>query len=152
MILQVIRVLNLWQKNEVFPSDVIQPLFDLANPNSEIYRRLDEQIKLGGGKLNPMSTSMKSGGMIHVAPEFRMAEMGQDDHGNVATPSSSVTDQQVSQQLQTILHLLKNHAQPNNEQVKFNKKLLDFDYSDEEDAAESGEQQPSPAMLEALQG
>lgn len=31
---KVIRVLNLWQKNAVFTTDVIQPIFDLAaNPD-----------------------------------------------------------------------------------------------------------------------
>lgn len=33
---KVIRVLNLWQKNAVFTTDVIQPIFDLAsNPDYE---------------------------------------------------------------------------------------------------------------------
>ena len=63
----------------------------------------------------------------------------------------------MTQQLQTILSLLKTHVQPNQESgggVKFNKKLLDFDYSDDEDGPNDpgAEQQPSPAMLEALQG
>lgn len=35
---KVIRVLNLWQKNAVFPSEVIQPLFDLADPNHPIHK------------------------------------------------------------------------------------------------------------------
>lgn len=35
---KVIRVLNLWQKNQVFAPEVIQPLFDLADPNHPIHR------------------------------------------------------------------------------------------------------------------
>lgn len=36
---KIIRVLNLWQKNQVFTPDVIQPLFDqLADPNNPIHR------------------------------------------------------------------------------------------------------------------
>lgn len=35
---KVIRVLNLWQKNAVFPPEVIQPLFDLADPNHPIHK------------------------------------------------------------------------------------------------------------------
>lgn len=35
---RIIRVLNLWQKNSVFAPEVIQPLFDLANPNHIIYQ------------------------------------------------------------------------------------------------------------------
>jgi RNA-binding protein 16 len=30
---KIIRVLNLWQKNQVFTADIIQPIFDLADPN-----------------------------------------------------------------------------------------------------------------------
>ncbi|OTF79888.1 RNA binding domain containing protein, partial [Euroglyphus maynei] len=32
---KIVRVLNLWQKNNVFSPDVIQPLLDLANPNTQ---------------------------------------------------------------------------------------------------------------------
>ncbi len=34
----MIRVLNLWQKNQVFAPEVIQPLFDLADPNHAIHK------------------------------------------------------------------------------------------------------------------
>uniref|UniRef100_A0A1A9WBX4 RRM domain-containing protein n=1 Tax=Glossina brevipalpis TaxID=37001 RepID=A0A1A9WBX4_9MUSC len=34
---RIIRVLNLWQKNNVFAPDVIQPIFDLADPNHPVY-------------------------------------------------------------------------------------------------------------------
>ncbi|XP_034480178.1 uncharacterized protein LOC117785983 isoform X4 [Drosophila innubila] len=37
---RIIRVLNLWQKNNVFKSDVIQPIFDLADPNHPIYHQM----------------------------------------------------------------------------------------------------------------
>lgn len=37
---RIIRVLNLWQKNSVFAPEVIQPLFDLADPNNPIYQTL----------------------------------------------------------------------------------------------------------------
>jgi hypothetical protein len=136
---------------------VIQPLFDMANPKSDIFRQLDEQVKAGGGGGGkPILTPSKSGGgggsMLQVSSEFRSSDPPAASL-HQSPGNASVADQQMTQQLQTILHLLKNHAQPSNEQVKFNKKLLDFDYSDEEDAAESNEQQqPSPAMLEALQG
>lgn len=33
---KIVRVLNLWQKNGVFNSQVIQPLLDMANPNSAL--------------------------------------------------------------------------------------------------------------------
>lgn len=39
---KIIRVLNLWQKNEVFTPDIIHPLFDMADPNHPIHRELAE--------------------------------------------------------------------------------------------------------------
>ncbi len=47
---KVIRVLNLWQKNEVFPSEIIQPLFDLANPKSELTRKIEDQVRIAEEK------------------------------------------------------------------------------------------------------
>ena len=41
---KVIRVLNLWQKNQVFPPEVIQPIFDLADPESAASRAIEQQI------------------------------------------------------------------------------------------------------------
>lgn len=41
---KVIRVLNLWQKNQVFAEEVIQPLFDLADPNHPIQKEVSNQI------------------------------------------------------------------------------------------------------------
>jgi hypothetical protein len=32
-------VLNLWQKNNVFAPEVIQPLFDLANPDNPLHQQ-----------------------------------------------------------------------------------------------------------------
>ncbi len=161
---KVIRVLNLWQKNQVFPSEVIQPLFDLANPNSELTRQMEDLAKSGKHGSSSSSqpqqqTPSKSGtGGIQVSSEFKTVDHQPGSNTlhqqSPATMSNnhpaSAADQQMTQQLQTMLQLLKNHAQP--DQVKFNKKLLDFDYSDEEDVVEQQEQQPSPAMLEALQG
>jgi hypothetical protein len=41
---KVIRVLNLWQKNSVFQSEVIQPLFDLADPNHPIHKEQQANV------------------------------------------------------------------------------------------------------------
>ncbi len=37
----------------MFPSEIIQPLFDMANPESEIYRALDHQMKTSGTNSGP---------------------------------------------------------------------------------------------------
>jgi len=36
-------VLNLWQKNQVFAPEVIQPLFDFADPNNPIHQQIQQQ-------------------------------------------------------------------------------------------------------------
>ena len=56
---KVIRVLNLWQKNNVFSSESIQPLFDLANPHSDIFKKLDYQMKTTGKITLTNSTPVK---------------------------------------------------------------------------------------------
>ncbi|XP_073955401.1 SR-related and CTD-associated factor 8-like [Choristoneura fumiferana] len=39
----IIRVLNLWQKNNVFGPDVIQPLMDMADPNHPLHQEIQQQ-------------------------------------------------------------------------------------------------------------
>lgn len=36
-------MLNLWQKNNVFAPEVIQPLFDLANPDHPVHQNFLQQ-------------------------------------------------------------------------------------------------------------
>ncbi|KAH8369860.1 hypothetical protein KR093_001278 [Drosophila rubida] len=62
---RIIRVLNLWQKNNVFKSDVIQPIFDLADPSHPIYHQMPP---IGGaGNLSSGSGPSGSGGAINLA-------------------------------------------------------------------------------------
>eukprot|EP00096_Caligus_rogercresseyi_P001282 TRINITY_DN1204_c1_g4_i1.p1 TRINITY_DN1204_c1_g4~~TRINITY_DN1204_c1_g4_i1.p1 ORF type:complete len:1087 (+),score=453.83 TRINITY_DN1204_c1_g4_i1:186-3446(+) len=157
---KVIRVLNLWQKNAVFSSELVQPLFDLANPNSEMSRSVEEALKRGSEK---KSVGGPPGAITLVAPESIISSSSSASAAALSaasSPPSGPLDQQVIQQLQTIQHLLKNHSSMNHSSsndVKFNKKVLDdFDYSDEEDGGghegEASLNVPPPAMIEALQG
>ncbi|XP_017092620.1 uncharacterized protein Isha isoform X3 [Drosophila bipectinata] len=56
---RIIRVLNLWQKNNVFKSEVIQPIFDLADPNHPIYHQMPPLNSSGGpgGSVGPGPSS-----------------------------------------------------------------------------------------------
>jgi len=134
---KVIRVLNLWQKNSVFPSEIIQPLFDMANRDSDIYRSLDNQLKLTG-KLT------QSGPTPDKPPKPQQQQATRESSGAAATNGNTI-DKKDMQQLQTIKNLLRNPPP-----VQFNKKLLDFDYgSDEEDQVDS--QDPvNPQTLDAI--
>lgn len=59
-------MLNLWQKNNVFAPDVIQPLFDLANPDHPVhqqyYQQQGGQADLSNG-LKRDSPAQKDGGV-----------------------------------------------------------------------------------------
>ena len=72
-------MLNLWQKNEVFASEVIQPLFDLANPNSELSKQMEDQVSKAGIAIQKSSgSSTKQGpGTIQVASMANMAGLSQ---------------------------------------------------------------------------
>jgi hypothetical protein len=71
-------VLNLWQKNEVFVSEVIQPLFDLANPNSELSKQMEEQVSKAG-----MSIQKSSGSSTKQGPgTIQLANMAGLSHTN----------------------------------------------------------------------
>ena len=117
---KVIRVLNLWQKNNVFPSDAIQPLFDLANPHSDIFKKLDHQMKTTGKITLANNTPVKD--------EKREARVNNGNGGGENTALK-----------QTIQQFLKNPPP-----VQFNRKLLDFDYGSDDDSEGGGE----PALNE----
>ncbi|XP_017867187.1 PREDICTED: uncharacterized protein LOC108616481 isoform X6 [Drosophila arizonae] len=61
---RIIRVLNLWQKNNVFKSEVIQPIFDLADPNHPIYHQMPP---IGAGNLNASSGPSGSSGVLNLS-------------------------------------------------------------------------------------
>ena len=126
---RVIRVLNLWQKNEVFTADIIGPLFDLANPNSETYRSMDDQIKRGETKQNPTAKA----GSIQVVSQNPQSQ-------NSETELDAADQQTIS----TIQQFLKMGGSSGS------KKLFDFDYSDDEDGGQDQITEPTPQMLEAL--
>ena len=71
--------MNLWQKNEVFVSEVIQPLFDLANPNSDLSKQMDEQVSKPGGSLQkvPGAGTKQGPGTIQVASMANMTGASQ---------------------------------------------------------------------------
>lgn len=58
---KIIRVLNLWQKNQVFAPEVIQPLFDLANPNHPIHKELSASTTAANNGLTQGSINIVKG-------------------------------------------------------------------------------------------
>ncbi|XP_054270255.1 SR-related and CTD-associated factor 4-like isoform X3 [Macrosteles quadrilineatus] len=140
---KVIRVLNLWQKNNVFDSEQIQPLFDLADPNHPIHKEQQAQAPSNGIAPANANTTPKN---VSVKKESGTAgwvnQLNSDSHSTVQqkapTPGQAL-DVNLIQQLQQLQTMLLDQQADNktksaeSDQIKFDKKLLDFDYGEEED-------------------
>ncbi|KAK4871457.1 hypothetical protein RN001_016448 [Aquatica leii] len=139
---KVIRVLNLWQKNQVFQPDVIQPLFDLADPNHPIYK---EQSVLGqsNGVQIQNTGVIKGSPALKTSPTKSSSQPGHptDAHatGMSNNPNLIHADPNALAHLQQLHKLLqRQEADPSvktssGQSVRFDRKLLDFDYGDDED-------------------
>lgn len=104
---RIIRVLNLWQKNNVFAPDVIQPIFDLADPNHPIYSMpppgattsstgTNATANLGVGE---MSASQTNGGLNTSGGSMDMSMGGSAVGGSQADdkiPPTGLADLSVS--------------------------------------------------------
>jgi RNA-binding protein 16 len=98
---KIIRVLNLWQKNQVFTADIIQPIFDLADPNKR-----------------PEPTS--NGGIVKASPQKALDGTPKWPETAGSTPKVMNTpggDQQQSlvQQLQTLQQIFILQQQQQNQ-------------------------------------
>ncbi|XP_046462197.1 SR-related and CTD-associated factor 4-like isoform X2 [Daphnia pulex] len=178
---KVIRVLNLWQKNAVFPPEVIQPLFDMADSSHPKFKEVAQYVNSKGasssgisaGKSNSQDNTTNLNGNNEAAVSFE--ETSNDGNqsqslvmGNL--PNLSSTEMSLATRLQHLQHLFGQEP-PNNSsnplaaqpltpakvpanandtgQIRFNKKLLDFDYDEEDEepdktARETGQQQAKP--------
>ncbi|GLH05488.1 Putative RNA-binding protein 16 [Gryllus bimaculatus] len=141
---KVIRVLNLWQKNSVFQSEVIQPLFDLADPNHPIHKQEITNVTTNSnGSISSMvnlSNVTKTPPSVNRTPtSLNKTPLPGSKASNDVNPAVWLNPQT---QLDTSTALLQLSGQAAG--VKFDKKLLDFDYGseDDDDNAPSPQQQP----------
>uniref|UniRef100_A0A0K8SSQ2 Protein SCAF8 n=4 Tax=Lygus hesperus TaxID=30085 RepID=A0A0K8SSQ2_LYGHE len=154
---KIVRVLNLWQKNNVFTPEVIQPLLDmasLANKNELVTPSNGVQAKTPPLTGQQRTTSKPS-------PVKDPAWLTGDLGGNVVTSTpqpkpvaSTGLDPNIVHQLQNLQTLLLENkldfsslTAKKEEPVKFDKKLLDFDYEDEDDEP-SPQQVPPPTQAQ----
>ncbi|CAG2101279.1 unnamed protein product [Medioppia subpectinata] len=127
---KIVRVLNLWQRNNVFTAETIQPLLDMANPNAAL-----SAMKFDGSPQPHMNSGGGAGG--------RDGNRGGESRDTPALKDPTLILQ--LQQLANSLGLTKpgnnsgDSGQESQNQIKFNKKLLDFDYGDDEEDEERGE-------------
>ncbi|GAB0089501.1 splicing factor, arginine/serine-rich 15 [Sergentomyia squamirostris] len=137
---KIIRVLNLWLKNNVFSPEVINPLFDFFNPNRQ--HQLEQQaitqsISVSNGMTS--STQLVSESPQVAASDEQTRITAETSHGNVN--SQMELDPNIIRQLHQFQKLLIQQTgndlgagnSGSQDQVKFNKKLLDFDYGDDEE-------------------
>lgn len=158
---KVVRVLNLWQKNQVFTPDVIQPLLDMASRVGT-----DQALQPSNGvqlKTPPVSQAQPRTPSSKPSPVKDPAWLsGNMDVSNASshlasTPvqqtkgtSNSGIDPNIMQQLQNLQNLLlekQSDAQLKKDEVKFDKKLLDFDYDEDDEEPSSmpvPQSQPQP--------
>lgn len=196
-------MLNLWQKNAVFPPEVIQPLFDMADSSHPKFKEVAQYVNSKGasssgisaGKSNSQDNTTNLNGNNEAAVSFeetsndgnqvqvtyrqlcpKMHIVNKDSPlqsqslvmGNL--PNLSSTEMSLATRLQHLQHLFGQEP-PNNSsnplaaqpltpakvpanandtgQIRFNKKLLDFDYDEEDEepdktARETGQQQVKP--------
>ncbi|KAL1491618.1 hypothetical protein ABEB36_012189 [Hypothenemus hampei] len=138
---KIIRVLNLWQKNQVFPPEDIQPLFDLADPSNPIYQQLQQQ------STPVQQTNGAQGQVIKGSPALQRTPTKVNQAATSEVPASNLNlTEPVLQQLQQLQRLLTKGADAGRAEVHFDKKLLDFDYGDDEE-----EVNPSPRPPAAVQ-
>ncbi|KAF5273429.1 hypothetical protein FQA39_LY07446 [Lamprigera yunnana] len=139
---KVIRVLNLWQKNQVFQPEVIQPLFDLADPNHPVYKE-QANAQTNGVSMQNTSSIIKGSPAMKTSPtkSTSQAPHASDAHttGIANNPNLLHSDPNTLAQLQQLHKLLQRQDGDSNmktsggQPVRFDRKLLDFDYGDEED-------------------
>ncbi|XP_050534314.1 SR-related and CTD-associated factor 4-like isoform X2 [Daktulosphaira vitifoliae] len=136
---KVIRVLNLWQKNAVFTTDVIQPIFDLAaNPEFEDHTQINPLSSIENSpKLSVKTDIFKSQEITPIKddPSKSFDSLQNSDDNKQLDPA-------ILQHLQAIQSILKKQPgqSTSSPQIKksetvklFDKKLLDYDYGEEED-------------------
>ncbi|GBN42227.1 Protein SCAF8, partial [Araneus ventricosus] len=137
---KIIRVLNLWQKNNVFPIDVIQPLLDMGHPNtSNETTSANEESRISRHK-EVESNSWKGWPQANDEPppdNRTYAEMSTKNLEKFTkSEMANAIEDEVSRS-SLFRTQLKQDNLPDDNTVKFNKKLLDFDYGDEEDEEEA---------------
>ncbi|CAK9295779.1 unnamed protein product [Gordionus sp. m RMFG-2023] len=175
---KVIRVLNLWQKNETFFTDVIQPILDLANPKfiekltsskksqkefaEEALKVVNDLLTKCGKDPHAMGINPQHYQQLEIIGQYLKQQLDCSKQTSDGDISAITVDAKVVAQLKELAAQLfgkvdiedvyKNSIQngQNNEipfpttipnSIKdntsmipgFNKKLLDFDYGDEED-------------------
>lgn len=108
---RIIRVLNLWQKNSVFAPEVIQPLFDLADPNNPIYQTLPPVNSSMDISTSSNGLNTSGDGSSHDVEDSHSKSVDLTAAGNNLT--QLLKDPNVLRQLQTLQKLKQQEEKQN---------------------------------------
>lgn len=129
---RLIRVLNLWQKNNVFAPEVIQPLFDLADPNNPLHQQLSEQIN-ESINTNGMNTSGPAP-THHESPAQEQLSMAMSSEmSNTGNPLDKNTIRQLQQLQQLLIRQTTVTGEPPKTSLPYWDRILGQDSEDEDD-------------------
>jgi RNA-binding protein 16 len=107
-------VLNLWQKNNVFAPEVIQPLFDLANPDHPVHQNFNLQQQQN------QANDVSNGTTVRESP------IKEDQNSEMLNASNL-------QKFQYQQLMMQQQTDSGSTSVAFNKQLLEFDYGSDND-------------------
>lgn len=131
---KIVRVLNLWQKNGVFNSQVIQPLLDMANPNSSLNLPSESSLSADSPNLESKQGQTSKFLMHH--------------YNNTNNSNNNINNNNNQQQLhaKNSNSASKHHRSSEGGGLRFSKNMLDFDYDeDDDDDDDDGDETPTEA-------
>lgn len=129
---KIVRVLNLWQKNGVFNSQVIQPLLDMANPNSALTLPTESTLS-ADSPVNNLNTDSSKKGQTSKYPMHHFS-------GNSNNNSQPYTKRDSSSSGK---HHRSRESVGGGGGLRFSKNMLDFDYDEDDD--DDGDETPTEA-------
>lgn len=120
---KIVRVLNLWQKNGVFNSQIIQPLLNMANPNSDL--TLPTESTLSADSPGNLDTSKQGQNSKYPARIYNSSNSNSNSQYVKNSGSSG------------------KHQRSGESGLRFSKNMLDFDYDEDDD--DDGDETPTEA-------
>ena len=115
-------MLNLWQKNNVFAPEVIQPLFDLANPDHPVHQAFMQQQQQQQSQGGDLSNG------LNIPKESPLT--GAKDEGTGGETLNALNIQKFQYQQ---MMMQQQSSMEQMDSIKFNNQLLEYDYGSDGD-------------------
>lgn len=144
---KIVRVLNLWQKNGVFNSQLIQPLLDLAarNPNMSQLPPMAQDSNLINDSPN-LSSSLNLSSESNTRKQQACPKyIGQFNFGAASGANNQNYNVKLANSASDDVHSAKHHNQ-----ITFSKNMLDFDYDEDDDDGDETPTEAEPPLSSTL--